>query len=325
MTSSHGSDVKQTVLLFSLLFLLVTDGPGLVQAAGCGFNIIGTWQSKTAGKANDIFLRLAPNGDATVLSRSGSPRKHALRPIAKGKYSTDDPRAPTLIEFKMAEGVRNYLGSEVAKEIVSFDERRFVTVDPISGRSEWVRVEVRRYFITFAARAGDPGDNGAAMVMWTTVDRRQTQSGALGLYVIRGDLTLGRVPSNLCDELVEGRETESSVMLRIELTSEEFERTRQVWRKWDGRIRSGTLRYSIPYLNSIVFLERVVESLNHCGERIKADKMDWSSSDELAAGHNLPQIPFQYVKKLRRLNNAQHTSDEIFPGARQPIPLQPGR
>lgn len=189
----------------------------------------------------------------------------------------------------------------------------FDIVKPLISISKRVKVDEHRYFLTFAARSGTPHEGGPAFVMWTNLGERRNEVEALGFYLTGGVGVFGPVPTELYSEFVKGGLTDSDVMLRIELSASEFEKSRKVWQTWEKRARTGTLLYSIPYLNSIVFFARVAESLNQCGERLKAHKLDWSVSDEIATKHNLPQIPLQYIKELRRLNNAQHTTDEMFP------------
>jgi hypothetical protein len=66
------------------------------------------------------------------------------------------------------------------------------------------------------------------------------------------------------------------------------------------------------YLNIIVPLKKIPESLNQCQETINLYKLTWMVDDELAV--NVPEweLAFQYVKKLRQMNEPLHITDEKF-------------
>jgi hypothetical protein len=82
---------------------------------------------------------------------------------------------------------------------------------------------------------------------------------------------------------------------------------------WQRRAREGALLFpEYSYLNVIVPLKEIAESLNQCGDTINLYKLTWMVDDELAV--NVPEweLAFQYVKKLRQLNEPLNVTDEKF-------------
>ena len=82
---------------------------------------------------------------------------------------------------------------------------------------------------------------------------------------------------------------------------------------WQKRAREGALLFpSYSYLNIIVPLKEIAESLNQCGETIKLYQLTWMVDDELGA--NVPQweLAFAYIRRLRQLNEPLHMNNEKF-------------
>jgi hypothetical protein len=72
-------------------------------------------------------------------------------------------------------------------------------------------------------------------------------------------------------------------------------------------------------------LKEVAECLNRCSETIKLYTLNWASDDDVAVNYNPRQVPFQYLKRLRQLNDKLHVRDEAFHASGQSINLPPGK
>jgi hypothetical protein len=212
-------------------------------------------------------------------------------------------------------------------DIVGYDDESFTTAHATTGvQTRWVRAQTNRYFLTFAARGGSLQNGGPAFAMWTRMDGHKTKVETLGLNIIKDDVgrivpLMGSMPSDITDEF--GRETrkDSDVMMRLELTEAEFERTYKVYKTWDKRVQEKTLLYDDPYLNAMEFLRRAAEAINQCGEKVRLHKLSWSQYDQVVSKHNLPQHPLEYIRIMRVNNEKLHVTDAMFPRDWRPAQL----
>ncbi|HEX8853473.1 MAG TPA: hypothetical protein VF754_08300, partial [Pyrinomonadaceae bacterium] len=159
---------------------------------------------------------------------------------------------------------------------------------------------------------------GPAFAMWTKLDGRKTEVKTLGLYLVtdsagRAVPVVGNIPNELYKEFVNESAKSSDVMIRLELTEAEFERTHKIFNSWDKRVREKTLLYDDPYLNAMEFLRRTAESLNQCGEKVQLHKLTWLQNDPIVTRHNIPQHPLEYIRVMRKKNEKLHITDERFP------------
>jgi hypothetical protein len=306
----------QPVLFFlSLLFVFsVAAEVSLAQTANCSFNITGIWQVNLPGNknTNQVFYKFAADGTVTLLTRRPWQKASTFRQTAQLRYRLDNPTAPKFIEFIADNTLDIFPAGKTIFPISDFDEHRFTAHKPSLDLLQWVRVPERRYFLTFAARNGTFEEGGLVFALWTEFDGGKAQFDALGFYINGNTGTFGVIPARLYNEFITDQIAGSDVMLRIELNASEFERTRKIWKVWHQRARTDMLLYSVPHLNLMSFLTRVIESLNRCGARLKVHKLDWSVADEMATQYNLPQIPLQYIKELKKLNHSQHITQEVM-------------
>ena len=87
----------------------------------------------------------------------------------------------------------------------------------------------------------------------------------------------------------------------------------KVMRNWQERAQQGALLFpSYSYLNIVMPLKEIAENLGRCGEDFHLHKLTWMLDDEIGA--NVPQweLAFQYIRKLRQLNEQLHVSDAKF-------------
>jgi hypothetical protein len=105
----------------------------------------------------------------------------------------------------------------------------------------------------------------------------------------------------------------SDVMLRLEITSSQYERGLKVLRTWERRVKEDALLYRKSAMNNLLLVKEVAESLNQCGEKeIKVYKLDWSLEDRLSDEIPLSQVPFLFFKEMKRLNESLHVRDDKF-------------
>jgi hypothetical protein len=344
--------MKRTVFICLLMLIcLTTGGVAFGQAnapaaapKACPFNIVGTWKSE--GAANPIFFRFAPDGTVTLLSHSADIPDSDFEILAAVKYKLDKPAAPKSLDIIAARGNEVFGRGTTTLRISEYGDDSFTTYNPATntGLTRWVRAKTNRYFLTFAARrvpitgySDDisvdihpkdgrptrPAMGGPAFAMWTKLDGRKTEVETLGIHLTtdgtgRTIPVVGPIPAELHTQFASESRKDSDVMIRLELTEAEYERTHRVFRTWDKRVREKTLLYDDPYLNAMEFLRRTAESLNLCGEKVKLHKLNWSQWDEVVTKHHLPEHPLEYIRVMRKKNDELHVTDARFPADWQP-------
>lgn len=182
-----------------------------------------------------------------------------------------------------------------------------------------------RYFMVLAASTGVFYErSGPSFVVLMRAGADDYDIGALGIYA--GDNkqpVFGPVPPESYEELL--RETgktsakksakESNVMLRLELNAAQYERTLNVLRSWERRVREKALLYPEIAMDNILLVKQTTEELNRCSRTIVAYNLDWGLQDDISE-HNAPlRIPYEYFKELKRLNGAKHVPDPAMPPA----------
>ncbi len=314
--------MKRTGFISSLSFIcLLTGGAAYGQTEArkaCPFNIVGTWKSEAA-TATPILFRFAPDGTVTLLSPSDAIPNADFETLAEVKYRLDKPAAPKRLDIIAARGNEVFARGTTSMDIVGHDDESFTTAHVLTGvQTRWVRVRTSRYFITFAARAGTLQDGGPAFAMWTRMDGHKTKTESLGLNILKDSAgravpVLEAMPAAIVEEFSKETRKDSDVMMRLELTEAEFERTYKVFKTWTKRVQDKTLLYDDPYLNAMEFLRRAAEALNQCGEKVRLHKLTWSQFDQVVSKHNLPQHPIEYIRIMRVNNEKLHVTDAMFP------------
>jgi hypothetical protein len=174
--------------------------------------------------------------------------------------------------------------------------------------------EPHRYFLVLASRNGTFYDkSGPAFPMLIKLDGERTHVESVGIYSIQGKRKFGTVPEESYREFMKEPSAASDVMLRLEITSSQYERGLKVLRTWERRVREGALLYSKSSMNNLLLLKGVTESLNQCGEKeIKVYKLDWSLEDKLSDEIPPEHVPFLFFKEMKRLNESLHVRDDKF-------------
>jgi hypothetical protein len=174
--------------------------------------------------------------------------------------------------------------------------------------------ESHRYFLVLASRKGTFYDKtGPAFPMLVKLDGERTQVEAVGTYSFQGNRKFGTVPEESYLEFMKEPSSGSDVMLRLEITSSQYDRGLKVLREWDRRAKEGALLYRKVPMNTLLLVKEVTESLNECGEKaIRLYKLDWSVEDTLSDEIPPAQVPFLFFREMRRLNESLHVRDDKF-------------
>jgi hypothetical protein len=168
-----------------------------------------------------------------------------------------------------------------------------------------------RYFVVLAGRSGLFYDeSGPAFVMVSRGTGEGARHHAVGIY---GDTSgrpqFGAVPPPAYTDLLAEPPDDSRVLLRVEVSRPAYERAYAILRTWDRRAREGMLLYPEIDMDNVLFVKQVTESLNEGTEHLRLYALDWSVEDHISEHHLPSQIPLQYFRELRRLNEDRHLSN----------------
>ncbi len=302
-----------TYLSSVIILLLLATTAGFCQT-DCTFTLVGTWESIVPDQTNPTFYEFASNGTVRAFSYLESGVTSPTREIAQAAYKlTSNDHSPKTIEFRtVAKGGALPLGTNKV-EIVKFNNTTFTSITPDARLMNWVRTDPHKYFVVFAAQHGTPQDGGPAFAMLIKSGNDQMDVETFGLYHANNRKVTGPIPAEVYKHFINEPPTSSDALLRLKVTKEEFERSMQIMHSWQRRAREGALLFpGRSYLNSIVPIKEIAESLNQCTETIKLYQLNWRVEDEIGSNYGLPEVSFQYVKKLRELNDAMHVRDENF-------------
>jgi len=318
--------MKRAVFFCALTFIftLRAENVALGQSAAgkaCPFSIAGMWKVEGRTEADSLFYSFSTEGWVRVVSHSADALPREYEVIAEVKYALDKPSAPKRVEFITERGNDAFPAGKTSLRVIEYDDDNFITENPEThDRSRWVRTQTHRYFLTFAARGG-PAQSAFAML--TTLDGRDTKIEALGLRTenraegLRGSAPVfGPIPDLLYHEFENESDKESDVMLRLELTEAEFERSHKVFATWAEYARTAKLPHDDPYLNGMGFLKNAAENLNQCEEKLKLD-----TTAGAATAQNSHQQMLEYIRVMRKKNKNSHITDGIFPSDWRPTLL----
>lgn len=281
----------------------------------CDFSIIGTWQVAAPGNSSLPVYRYTTNGQVRVLAPSGDAQDKQAKEIAVATFALDNPAAPGEITFTSNQHNTVFSHGKSVLKITGFDDLSFTWESPASAPIRWVRVDSDRYYLILAARLGVFYDrSGPAFPMLVWVAGRDVQVDAFGTYAINGVRSFGSVPVETSKEFMKEQKGDSDVMLRLQITPAQYERGMAIFRTWERRVREDALLYQRnSYLNNILFVKEVTESLNQCGEKVKMYKLNYLIDDDwITEKYGSPFVPFNYFKELRRLNETLHIRDDQF-------------
>jgi len=313
--------MKRLVIITSLMLICLT-ATAFGQTV-CEFNIVGTWKATSINGVSSVIYRFEPDGVVTMRSLPDSGQGSESKEIARGTYKLDNPKAPKSISFAInSEGVGSPDGTTLVK-IIKYGDASFTTGSNDYDTLEWERMDSNRYFLVLAGRNGVFYDrSGPTFPILIKTDGRETQIDAVGIYSVGDKPYFGPIPAELRDEFMKESRNASDVMLRLEIGAPQYERGLNVLRTWDRRAKEGDLLYPNIFLDNVLLVKQVTETLNQCGTTVKLYRMDWGPYDYIT-NDNRPSLgPFLYFKELKRLNESLHISDVRFqeimhPAARQ--------
>jgi hypothetical protein len=296
-------------ICFLLTISLALGSRGSAQEA-CTFSIGGDWQSTVPGDSSPNLYRFAPDGTVTVFSQPAAGR--GSTEIAKAAYGLDNPRSPKTVEFKPLPGARAFPWGLGRMEIVDVSDNSFTILKPGVAPATWVRNDPEKYFVVLAAHRGTPPHfGGPAFVMLIKKPAGgETQFETFGLYYRDQKRINGRVPTELIHQFIKDSGSEQDSVLRLEVTAQQFSRAMKIVHSWQKRATDGALLFPpYSYLNVVVPLKEVADSLNACGETIKLHQLTWMVDDEIGANFAEWELSYRYVKRLRDLNERVNVSE----------------
>lgn len=284
-------------------------------AEKCPCNIIGTWKAQISTSEARLYSFDA-DGTVKVLAVSGTAKP---REIATAKYELpQDPNAPKQVSFTATGKNRIFGRAKATMNIVSFDDSSITCEIPgIAGTTRWTRVDPNRYFVVFVARTGEH-DGGAAFPMVIKLAEGAAPTiDAVGMYPVAGRITFGSVPHEAYKDYLREARGDSEVILRLEITSGQYERALKYVHEWQRRAREDALVYKEPYspvsLNNVLLVRAVSETLNLCQNDFDLYKLDYVHPTDWISNETSPDyIPFVFFKELRRRNEARHIDYKKF-------------
>jgi hypothetical protein len=304
--------MKRVVFISSLILICLT-----ATAFGqnvCEFNIVGTWKASTTNDVSSVIYRFEPDGAVTMLSPPGSDTSSKSKEIARGTYKLDDPKAPKSISFTITREGEGAAQGAPSMNIVKYDDTSFTSENgDSSSRLQWVRMDPNQYFLVLAGRSGVSYDGGGpTFPILIKSDGRETQIDAVGVYFAGSKPYFGAVPAEYRDEFMKDSLGSSDVMLRLAVSRPQYERALKILRTWDRRAREGALLYPDIFMDNILLVKQVTETLNQCGATVKLYTLDWGIYDYISENNPPSRSPFLYFKEVKRLNESLHVPDVRF-------------
>src|SRR5262245_29945803 len=304
--------MKRLAIISSLILICLT-----ATAFGqnvCQFNIVGTWKASTTNDVRSVIYRFEPDGAVTMLSLPSSGPGSKSKEIARGTYKLDNPKAPKSISFTITREGEGSAHGAPSMKIVKYDDTSFTSENgDSSSLLHWVRMDTNQYFLLLAGRSGVSYDrSGPTFPILIKSDGRETQIDAVGIYYVAGKPYFGAVPAEYRDEFMKDSLGASDVMLRLAISGPQYDRGLKALRTWDRRAREGALLYPDVFMNNILLVKQVTETLNQCGPTVKLYTLDWGIYDYISENNPPALAPILYFKELKRLNESLHIPDVKF-------------
>src|SRR5256885_1251184 len=128
-------------------------------------------------------------------------------------------------------------------EITQVDGASFTVLN--SGLSTpWVKKDPNRYFVVFAAHRGTPPHRGGpAFAMLIKASGSQTQIETFGLFYRNEERINGPIPDDLYQQFTAEPLPAEDTLLRLQITSQAFDRAMKIMRDWQERVRQGALLF----------------------------------------------------------------------------------
>jgi hypothetical protein len=308
-----------TISLLAMILLGSTATALAQEKKSCEFDLEGTWKAQVSTTEARLY-RFDSNGVVTVLAATGAAEPQQ---VATAKYDVvKDLGAPKSISFTATGKDRIFGAVKKTMKIVSYDDSSITCAIPGMGTTRWTRVDPDRYFIVLSARKGEFYDSsGSAFPAVIKLVGGAPTIDAFGVYLAKDGRALGTVPPDVYKNYLREARTDSETTLRLEINSRQYERALKIIKEWERRDREGALLYTIgretlddaTYLNNILVVKAVAESLNQCSEDINLYPLNYVQKDDwISDKYGSAFVPFYYFQELRRRNEARHIDDKKF-------------
>jgi hypothetical protein len=304
--------MKRLVLITSLMLICMTATASVQNV--CEFNIVGTWKATSINGVSSVIYRFEPDGAVTMTSLPNSGEGSEPKEIARGTYKLDNAKSPKSISFKTnLEEVGSSPDGTILVKIIKYGDASFTTASNDHDTLEWERMDSTRYFLVLAGRNGIFYDrSGPTFPILIKTDGRETQIDAVGIYSVGDKPYFGPIPAELRDEFMKESRNASDVVLRLEIAAAQYERGLKALRTWDRRAKEGALLYPNVFMDNILLVKQVTETLNQCGTTVKLYRLDSGPYDYITNDNRPSLTTFFYFKELKRLNESLHIPDVRF-------------
>ena len=313
--------MKRLVMISSLILTCLT-----VQAFGqtsCEFNVVGTWKATSINGVSSVIYRFEPDGAVTMTPLPNSGQDSRSKEIARGTYQLDNAKSPQSISFKINGEDFDSPDRTISVKIIKYGETSFTTGSTDYDTLEWEKMDATRYFLVLAGRNGVFYDrSGPTFPILIKTDGRETQVDAVGVYSRDNKPLFGTVPAELRDEFMKESRNASDVMLRLEISAPQYERGLKAMRTWDRRAKEGDLLYPNVFMDNILLVKQVTETLNQCGTTVKLYRLDAGGYDYISNDNPPSLTAYFYFKELKRLNESLHIPDVRFQEITHPAAKQ---
>jgi len=267
----------------------------------CDSSILGLWKvtSDPLSEVMPMFYRYDEGGTVTVIMGQRLGNSMEYKEMARGEYKLDDPQKPTTIQYSHLSSGLFQSTQDVTMRIIKLDDKSFEFINPLFGPTTYTKVASYKYYIAFIAREASPSSPfGHTFVQWIKLDGRQTQTQAYGFYPEKHSLKLFFVSVSgvLQNEYLKDNGIAGSVILRIQVSAADFERTLRVKDAWKNKEFSDKLDYNLYSASCKNFVQTVAATLNLCKRKIQLPAVTTF------------QYPFSYLTELKRLNRSLDTS-----------------
>jgi hypothetical protein len=301
---------RQPSLVFVCIFLLAAVRTAFGQAE-CSFNITGDWEATAPKHAGTNLYRFTTDGTVFIFSNAVTGEKS--RELSRARYHLIDRKNSRMLEFKPAPGASAFPWGAANMEVTHVDQASFITVS--AGLSTtWVKKDSNQYYVVLAAHRGmPPHQGGPAFAALIKASEGKPTAETFGLFYRNGERVNGAIPDDLYQRFMADSLPPDDAILRLRISSQGFENAMKIMRTWQERAHKGTLLFpSYSYLNIIVPLRDIADSLSQCGTDLQTYKLTWMVDDELGANVAQWELAFAYVKRLREMNEQSHISSTEF-------------
>jgi hypothetical protein len=302
---------RQPSLAFVCIFFFLAAVRTVFGQAECSFNIAGDWEATAPKHAGTNLYRFTTDG--TVIMFSNARPGEERRELSRAKFHLIDTNNSRTLEFKPAPGSATFPWDGAKMQVTHVDQASFITLSAGLSTS-WSKKDSNQYYVVLAAHRGTPPHQGGpAFAALIKASEGKPTAETFGLFYRNGERVNGPVPDDLYQRFMADPLPADDAILRLQISSQAFESAMKIMRTWQERAHTGTLLFpSYSYLNVIVPLRDIADSLNQCGTDFHAYKLTWMVDDELGANVAQWELAFAYVKRLREMNEQSHISSTKF-------------